>query len=522
MKRYQRLAALGAAVCLLMGAAGCQKNSKSNDTTDHSGDGKPFTNATDISIVISSNSSWPYNENWKVWQYFREASGANLQVTAIPNSDINTKINLMMANSSTLPDLLYMDYKATVDNHASSGAFISLDENFDNMPNLTAYLDSLGPEMRAETLRQRTSGDGHIYQAPTFGTETIQNLRTWMYRKDIFEKHNLKVPTTMDEVYQTAKKLKELYPESYPVSIREMIRQFQPMGPQWRRNLALGPFYDFEEGKWHYGAQEPEIKEIVEYFLKLYNEGLVPPDYVSVEYKSWEELVSIDRGFIMLDYLVRLDYFNLPNRQRNPDYTWAVMEPPKARNGDGQSLLAKTNVAYRGYVICNTGKKEQMDNAMKLLDWMYTDEAMDILSWGKEGETYRVVDGNREYIIGDQDNGAMQEYGVATSGTYQRIDTAAFEASYSKEQIEQGHEVVKYSEVNTNPLNWLAFSEEDEDRRIDLYQTLESYCWEHISKFLLGQTPMSEWDTFQKGLKDLGVDELLEIYTKTYDRVVKE
>ena len=40
-----------------------------------------------------------------------------------------------------------------------------------------------------------------------------------------------------------------------------------------------------------------------------------------------------------------------------------------------------------------------------------------------------------------------------------------------------------------------------------------------MSKFMMAQTPMSEWDSFQKGLKDLGVDELITLYTDTYNRV---
>ena len=85
--------------------------------------------------------------------------------------------------------------------------------------------------------------------------------------------------------------------------------------------------------------------------------------------------------------------------------------------------------------------------------------------------------------------------------------------------IAQGREAVKYNEINANPANWLAFSEEDEDRKTELYTTLQSYVWEQMSKFMMAQTPMSEWDSFQKGLKDLGVDELIALYTDTYNRV---
>ena len=59
---------------------------------------------------------------------------------------------------------------------------------------------------------QRRSADGKIYSAPSYGSPTaFGNMRTWMYRKDIFEKHGLQPPETYEELYQVCKKLKELY-----------------------------------------------------------------------------------------------------------------------------------------------------------------------------------------------------------------------------------------------------------------------------------------------------------------------
>ncbi len=484
-------------------------------------DGKIFNTPTTVKIVITSSSSWPYQADWKIWKYFSEATGATFNIQAIPDTDASTKVNLLMTAQDTMPDLLYTDYKKTVDIHATSGAFISLSDHFDKLPNMTKFLDTLPEETRTELLRQRLSGDGKIYSAPIYGTHTIQNLRTWMYRKDVFEKNNLAVPTTMDEVYQVAKKLKALYPDSYPVCMRDGLRQFDPMAPQWKNNLNLYTYYDFKENKWCYGAQQPEIKEMIEYFLKLYDEQLVPPDYITINAKSWEELVSTDRGFIMLDYLVRLDFFNLSNRKDNPDYTWEIMEPPMADSASAQRKLAKTNVDYRGYVICNTGREDGVDNAFKLLDWMYTDEGSDLLSWGKEGETYEVVDGVRKFILPNPEETANQAYGVATTGLTQRIAVEANEASYSAEQQRQGHEAVKWNETNTNPTNWLAFDPAVEKDAQNLYSDCMNYTYEMISKFMVRQKPMSEWDSFQKGLKDMGVEQLLQYYADAYQNVTE-
>ena len=259
VKRIAAATLAGAMAISLAACGGGDKTPNAQQGTNTGG--KVFSEPTTVKVVISSSSSFPYQQDWKLWKYFSEATGANFEIQAIPDTDAVTKVNLLMTSQDTMPDLLYTDYKNTVDAHATSGAFISLSDNFDKLPSMTKFLDTLPEETRTELLRQRLSGDGKVYSAPLYGTHTIQNLRTWMYRKDIFEKHNLAVPTTMEEVYQVAKKLKELYPESYPVCMRDGLRQFEPMAPQWKNNLNLYTYYDFEAKKWCYGAQQMCIRD---------------------------------------------------------------------------------------------------------------------------------------------------------------------------------------------------------------------------------------------------------------------
>ena len=81
---------------------------------------------------------------------------------------------------------------------------------------------------------RRKSADGKTYFPQNYGTDNRQGIRAWLYRKDIFEKHNLEVPETMDEVYEVAKELKKLYPDSYPLCMREGLRNINVIGSQWK------------------------------------------------------------------------------------------------------------------------------------------------------------------------------------------------------------------------------------------------------------------------------------------------
>lgn len=483
--------------------------------------GKIFEKSTEISIVMGSHASWPYDESWAMWDIVEEATNVKFNIQAIPLAEMPTKVNLMMASRDQLPDLLHVIEKGTVDKHAIAGAFVSIMDNIDRLPNFKNWMDTTSDS--EEYLTQRTSGDGKIYFFPTYGLHTINNLRSWMYRKDIFEKNNLTPPKDVNEMFEAAKKLKEIYPDSYPLAFRDGLDQLRIMAPQWKPYFDLYGYYDFNTNKWGYGAIEDAAKEMVVFFKKMADEELIPPDFLTIETKSWQELVASGKGFMMPEYIVRIDFFNRPARQAGEkDYTWAVMAPPKGNGPDAASKVRKMNLEFSGYLICNTGKTENINNAFKFVDWMYSPEGKEILSWGKEGVTYKVVDGKKQFILDDKGTPARNLYGLGTYGLYLAVDPASNEALYSEENVIEARKAIQYLEERANPLIWLPFNDSEAETQAQLGTTIKTYVDEQFSKFLLGQRPMSEWDAYVQEVKKLGVDELIKMYENTYKRVTSK
>ena len=66
------------------------------------------------------------------------------------------------------------------------------------------------------------------------------------------------------------------------------------------------------------------------------------------------------------------------------------------------------------------------------------------------------------------------------------------------------------------PLN----SEEESEAAV-IKDDLKAYVTENLSKFLLGQRPMSEWDAFLAGVDEMNAPRLLEIYDAAYTRVLE-
>ena len=521
-KTMKRILALVLAGAMVLSFAACgPKGGKGGSSTGIDGEnplanGGKFEEGTVIKMVTSSHASWPYKEDWVVWDYIEEATGAKLEVNAIPNEDFTTKVNLLLASPDTLPDILSGWSKTDVDAHTSSGAFVPLSDNMDLMPNFSAYLDSVGEDAAEVLVAERTSSDGKMYVAQVVGEVGAGNGKTWMYRKDIFEKNGIKVPTTKEELIDACLKLKELYPNSYPVCFRNGLTQINIMGPMWKPYFEYGFYYDYEAGKWCYGAADSDtMKEIITFFQDMQNKGLVPPDYLTIATSSWQELMTTDRGFIMPEYIVRINFFNNIGRETNPDYTFAAMEPPM-----GRGKIANHSADGTCVMAFNTGDNKRMANAVSYIDWMISDEAHKLLQHGKEGETYSInPDGTYKQILGENDVWAAK-YGLGTVGTYLR--TGPVEGMVAEDANSFYNQQVKFAnqfkEDYSNPAGWLAFNDEEYAVYEEYADSLRTYTEEMLSKFFLGQESMDNWDEFQAGLEEMGVNELLEIYESAYAR----
>ena len=160
-------------------------------------------------------------------------------------------------------------------------------------------------------------------------------------------------------------------------------------------------------------------------------------------------------------------------------------------------------------------------NALRFVDWMYSDDALDLLNWGKPDETYAEKDGKKQFILTGNDNASVA-YGIGTYGTYLRRIPASMESVYTEEQTACAREAIQYVEEHVNPFNYLALNDDEAAVRDTYYDAIKDYNDEQLSRFLLGQRPMSEWDAFLSELEDMGLPLLLEAYTSAYNRLISQ
>lgn len=518
MKRF--LALLLAAVMVISFAA-CKGGNADVSEAGTPEAGKALPADAVLNVVTVSHSSWPYQENWEVWKCIKESVGGTVNVNAYPESDFATKFQLLMASPDSLPDVFSFQNTPTgMPGYCEQGAFLSMDDNLDKLPNYKKFWDSASEEVRKKTIDTRRYSDGKVYVSPATGMERQINIQGWLYRKDIFDKNNIKVPETMDELYTACKQLKKIYPNSYPFCIRSILSRINLIGSSWKPYFCYNAYYDYNADKWCYGAGEDTMYEIVSFLRKMYDEGLVAPDYANISTNSWQELITTDRGFIFPDYQTRIDFFNPIARKNNPEFTLTAMKPPKANTPTGTHLTGKDNYDPQGFSVCNTGKQASIINAFRYVDWFYSDEGCEITSWGKEGVTYENTDKGRRYIVSGSDT-PKTLYGFGTIGSYLRVDPTVADVMVSDEQSATTDLLLDSQVEYYNPLRWAKFSQEDNDKIADLSTSITTYAEENIVKFISGQKPLSDWESYKAGLSKLPVDELLKAYEEAYNKITK-
>ena len=513
----KRFLALVLAVMMMLALAACTGGSGGTDLSgiDPS---EPLTTEDVISIMIPSSASWPIKEDYILWDYMEEGSGATLKIIPIPDVDAATKYPLMFATPSELPDIMAFSSNNGPTAYAGEGV-IALDDLSEFMPNYNAWLESLTEEEYAVAVKPRKRADGKIYYTPGTGREGKTRMRAWLYREDIFKKHNLKAPETFDELYEVCKQLKAIYPDSYPFCTRSMSYLFNIPGSSFDKWWEYAAYYDHDDGEWRWGATEDTALEIMTFYKKMIDEKLMPADSATLANSTWEELMLTDKGFILPHLQLRIDYFNQLGQQKNPDYKIQAIAPPVANPEKGASMIERGDIEMIGLSVCDTKKPEGIANSAKFIDWLYTDEAKELVSWGKEGETYEVVDGKRRYITDEVGTSADIMYGFTLYGTFTRFDPEAAEAFQSETTLESEDLIVEHTLPYYPVTLWLDFNDE-EQAVIDNYLTgIRTYTEEMMMKFILGQEPLSKFDEFVETIKSMNVDEVLGAYESAYNRV---
>lgn len=522
-----------------------------------------------VSLLTTRNST-ATNDIEDVWFFKYLAQKMNVDFELEQTLETDQRISLMFASDS-VPDLVWGIRLSNND-----VMVYGMQEGM-----LLNWKDLITPELMPNTYQAMqdypdaftasTAPDGNIYTLPMItGSSYYTNTGSFsaairMYiNKDWMDACGItELPTTLDEYLEVLRTFKEKDPmglgeNNIPlIGNQEKDKTFvwNALGFHGTATQAYGTAFDLKDNQLVLPCYTEEAKEFITFYNTLYNEGLISPDYFTLDQTAARGLMASGVCGVLGDSTLTAIGDAWPS--------WVALSPLTSDVND--VAVAAFNPGYSVGQLYASAYTEHPEVLARIVDYMYSDEGALYYNYGPmkgTEETLGVVDGwyydeNNRITTDKVVNGEftdISEYAYQYIKSYSsapgRFDhysqTAAAMAGIEfpgKEMTivdkltgaeipslimdvytddnNDGHWRITQSEAMTDHLTAVRLPDvyltaEQNQRVADLSTVINDYVTAESAKFIVGTRPLSELDAYFEELKSLGIEEYIAIYQEAY------
>ncbi len=385
----------------------------------------------------------------------------------------------------------------------------------DYAPNLKKYLDE-----NEDVAKMAKTEAGYYYSFPFVREDEILLTSTGlMLRSDWLKEDGLEVPETIedwDKVLEAFKKRSGVTPFA-----TQAFTNF---------SSGFGTYFGtyVKDGKVVYGPTDDKSFEA--YVAKLnewFEKGYIDKNYLATDDTTFR--ASLLNGKAGIYYGAGgggMGSFLKEMKGEAFDLTGAPY--PSEKKGEPAKFGQKDYRHCIGGVVITTNCKNPA-LAARFLDYGYTEEGHMTYNFGKEGESYNMVDGYPTYVeeITNNAEGKSMSQMLAhhcLAGVWGPFaqDKRYIEQFYA---TDQQREALKYWSANKftdNKLPPVDLTTAEKDTASAIMTEISTYANEMFHNFITGREPMKNYGKFVQEIKKMGIDEALEIYQAAYERYIKK
>jgi putative aldouronate transport system substrate-binding protein len=532
---------LSTLLILSIALVGCQSNEQTEVSPEDGGDGP-----VKIKVFAPQNAETDLETN-SFTKLAEEKFAIDLewQTTTFDATSASEVRNIGLA-SGDYPDLYllipWVDQFTQTDllRYGKQGVVIPLNDLIDkHAPNIKKVLDN-HPYYKS----MATAPDGNIYGLPQLNEcfHCSYGNKMWM-NTDWLEKLNQEKPTTPEEFKNVLTAFKTKDPngngkqDEVPLSGSPSLIESSVIP-----YLMNGFIYDdsrtrllLENGKVDLAADKDEWKEGLSYIKSLYEEGLIDKGAFSQNTEALQKSGNnSDAQILGAAASMHPGVF-----VSEPDYQ-KLYDPVAPLNGPNAAYATYNYPSSPGgaFVLTNNASEAVQIAAIKLVDYMFTQEGQIRSHFGEEGVSWRkpqdgdvaVEEGSNPILAtiptkeGDEprnDNwGAMAQYYQPKEfrdGWIQATDIYSPEG-YERRLQEATHlyEGKEPSEIFPHWAIWIDPAVADEAAMIRT--NIEDYIDQNSLQFITGSKDLDkEWDAYIEGFEQLNLKRYLEIMQEAYD-----
>jgi len=371
--------------------------SSSGETADDADDKSPIT--FEYFNADGKNGNW---DN-PVAKAITEATGVTLDVSypVASQGDAKEDVALMIANDE-YPDMIYAKGSAT--DLYQAGALIDM----------TDLIEKYGPNIKkmygAEMEKLKWSQDDPgIYQLSYAGVnqKTLTTGGSCQIQWAALKENDYKYPKTLDEYEKMIKSYLAAHPKTedgldmigITMSASDwhwMITLGNPAGLIADASPDNGQWIIDDEYNVHYKHVTDEEKEYFKWLCRMYNEGILDPNFATQTDDDYIAKVASGRVVAITDaewHYSQCEATLVEDGKVDQTY---VGLPVTLREDQVEKALLYQGTTV-GWGIGITKSCEDPVRAIKFLDYLCSDEGQILYHWGIEGENYFLDDDGQPY-----------------------------------------------------------------------------------------------------------------------------
>ena len=501
----------------LTGCAGTAPASSSSPPAsgEGAGSGDAALEPITFTMMYRDSPNYPFDPEWPALKAIQEEQNVTLDIRTVPSKDYASKVRIILS-SGDIPDIVSGVDKDIITEYSSSGVLLRISDYLDKMPNLKAKIEQYDI---ADELDNWYTKDGGLYALP-FMNESLMYNTAPAIRMDVLEEYGLEVPTTYDELYEVLKTIKEKRPDTYPMSNYNGAKNIRDIsGASWGIEGSYNGFmYDESKGGFYYATITDEYKEYTKFLSKLVAEKIADPEIYTGTVDQWRQKVVSDNCVFCYTWISELAQINIDGKALNGEDFQMSPIAPLAGPG-GQKASAGGRISQGTVLPASVADKPYFDRLLAFVDWMcYSDEGTTYTTWGIEGDTFEVKDGQKVFTdkVLNGDTGIQQS--LWNIGASNNNFTLIFPYDWFVKVLNVPEVETMTEEARAN--GWfpdaakvpkLDFAQQEQEKL--LLATLNDYVAQMHEQFVYGKLDVdANWDQYVAEVHAKGLDDLLALY----------
>lgn len=503
---------------------------------------KPVEGAK-ITILIGDvgRTKWS-KDTYLVQEWSKRMGNADIEIIPVSKTEVTQKLATMIASKS-LPDMFMLaDDPVTFAKQYGAKLLYPINKKLSQMPN-TLKLIKKYPQYTKLT----RVDDGNIYLMPFVADYKYFSLCPMVSPK-IEAELGIKPQdiTDMNQLLDILRQWKKKYPDSYPFLTRHGDKCGNLI---YVYKTGIGFYLNGDTDTIKYGPADDSYRELVRFLATCYKEGLLHPDYATMNEAVWRELFAAEKGIFTVDNFSQAQ--QIAKDPFDPSQAFIPIISPKVNGVQGYTSIDRGSVAPNEGGWMFKADSPYIDNMMAFADWAMSDEGATFFEKGRQGETWEYLKDepgqfvvrtpskypDKSHIWAEYPEITKEMMGVGQQ-TYrfrslpenlifgQYMQWSRF-PDFNKENAK------KITDMELKTYNMIANTENaiapamptmpmtaDENLRVkQIKNQIDTIVLEYVAKMIKGQLSVeTDWDAFISKLNEFKYKEALEIYNRAYVR----